>query len=183
MDSITAVVIVFATLIGIGVIMGLSQYLQIRKQNELKEHPLSANNKEFLSCKIEAINSYETELLDYVECVLYSSNILRPELLIADLKTDERIAKDFRWDCQKIMESGIKLNPSHVFSLEDEFFDEYKKLKVLKLAECEDTQNVCAVLYDISEAASRMNEYLKSFTEKGYLEQGETNLNTPLEPA
>ena len=110
-------VIIFGLPIGIVIVLPLVRYSQIKKVNELKKYPLSEDNKELLSNKIETINFYETELVDYVECVLYNANIMKPESLIVDLRTDECIAKELRQDCQRIMDSGVELNPSHVLKM------------------------------------------------------------------
>ena len=141
--------------------------MKTRKAKRMAENPLSNENKEPLSEKIKSINAkgHENELRDYVKDVFLEKDYSSMTVEIGAFKTDVDIAKDFRDDCRKIMDTGLDLNPSYIFYLEDKFFDEYRKLKVLKLAECDDVEKVRLVLRRIHRAVNEMVRYLMRFSE------------------
>ncbi|MBR3366120.1 hypothetical protein IKG48_03320 [Candidatus Saccharibacteria bacterium] len=143
--------------------------MKTRKAKRMAENPLSNENKEPLSEKIKSINAkgHENELRDYVKDVFLEKDYSSMTVEIGAFKTDVDIAKDFRDDCRKIMDTGLDLNPSYIFYLEDKFFDEYRKLKVLKLAECDDVEKVRLVLRGIHRAVNEMVRYLMRFSETG----------------
>lgn len=171
---LTVTILIFVLIFG-EAILNFIEFIEVRKEKRVAENPLSEENKKLLSKKIENINAKHDELLAYVVSMLDDGTILGRYKEITDFRMDETIAKDFRNNCQKILDSGIKLDFSRVFDLEDNFFNEYRRLKVLKLAECKDVKEIYSVLYSIHMAASEMTEYLMSFS------KGEADYEDPID--
>lgn len=143
-----------------------------RKAKKEEKSPLSDESKELLSKKIKIINnsSGEDELSDYVWKILikkdYSILAENTETLVSRFESDVSVAKSFRDYCQEIMDNGSEVDASYVFSLEDEFFDKYKRVKVLKLTECDNSKTMRMALEDIHKSSMKMVEYLSGFRKK-----------------
>lgn len=143
-----------------------------RKAKKEEKSPLSDESKELLSKKIKIINnsSGEDELSDYVWKILrkkdYSILAENTETLVSRFESDVSIAKSFRDYCQEIMDNGSDVDVGYVFSLEDEFFDKYKRVKVLKLTECDDSKTMRVALEDVHKSSTKMVEYLSGFRKK-----------------
>ena len=143
-----------------------------RKAKKEEKSPLSDESKELLSKKIKIINnsSGEDELSDYVWKILrkkdYSILAENTETLVSRFESDVSFAKSFRDYCQEIMDNGSEVDVGYVFSLEDEFFDKYKRVKVLKLTECDDSKTMRAALEDVHKSSTKMVEYLSGFRKK-----------------
>ena len=167
--ELIAILILMILITGAMLVNVLPYIIWARRSKNAETSPLSDEKRELLSKKIEAINASggENELVDYVWKTLrkkdFSVMADITETLVGRFEKDVFIAKNFRNDCQNIMDTGSMLDVDYVFTLEDEFFDGYRRVKVLKLAECEDHKAVRMALDDVHKSAAGMAEYLKGF--------------------